>query len=259
MPVVPAKHGYAIAHVAPSGLTRAEREAFYAHVVELGLARKDRELAAGLDKDGKPLRPITPETRKYRRSAMTPSGKGDPNAPPLTPAHERSRTRALLTGRAEDDRAYFWWRYDPLTYDSWAVILSYQREQGRDVFGLSKAGVAWVVAHATARIERARHGRPVAAAKVPIVRQAPARVAPAGSFRGVVDWGIGHTPGRAALRRDHGTLTGLRSPERLRQELVAPVRFEPPGRSGVGAFQARLVELVFGAAHRPSAVRPGEE
>ena len=52
---------------------------YWQWVVDYGLRRKDKELAAGLDKDGNPLRPIAPETRKYRRSAMTPNGKGDPN------------------------------------------------------------------------------------------------------------------------------------------------------------------------------------
>jgi hypothetical protein len=68
---------------------------------------------------------------------MTPSGKGDPSAPPLSPGHALSRVRSLLAGRALVDRAEFFWRFDPFTHASFSKILTYQQEQGRDVFGLS--------------------------------------------------------------------------------------------------------------------------
>jgi hypothetical protein len=45
--------------------------------------------------------------------------------------------RSLLAGRALLDRAELWWRYDPFTHASFGRILTYQQEQGRDVFGLS--------------------------------------------------------------------------------------------------------------------------
>jgi hypothetical protein len=119
---------------------------YWSWVVELGLKRKDKELSQGLDKDGKPLKPISAYTRAHRRSAMTPNGKGDPGAPPLTPGLQKSRTRSLLAGRAFSTHAEFYWRYDGFTGASWAVVLSYQADDGRDVFGLSTEGTAWVKA-----------------------------------------------------------------------------------------------------------------
>ena len=53
----------------------------------IALKVKDQELADGLDATGGALKDITARTRKYRRSAMVPGGKGDPNAPPLMPGY----------------------------------------------------------------------------------------------------------------------------------------------------------------------------
>lgn len=131
---------------APEGLRRA----FWRYVVKLGLEAKDRELAAGLDCHGDPLRPIAASTRARRRSAM---GPADPNAPPLTPAYGLSRTRSLLRGRAHDGYAEFYWAYDPHTGRSWGRILGYHRAgKGplpvRDVIGISPASKSWVKARA---------------------------------------------------------------------------------------------------------------
>lgn len=120
-------------------------------VVEFGLEAKHRDLSRGLDKDGAPLRPLKPESIKHRKSEVGPTDRG---APPLQPSHLRSRVHSLLTGRAHVNSAEFWWRFDPVTGRSFAAILDYQREQGRDVFGLSPAATAWVRQQAGKRWEK---------------------------------------------------------------------------------------------------------
>jgi hypothetical protein len=148
--------GYKIEGIAPPDLASyppAVRKQYWQWVVDLGLKRKDKELSEGLDKDGKPLRAIKARTKKYRRSAMTPSGKGDPEAPPLIPGWQKSRTRSLLAGKATSSYAEFWWRYDAWTGASWGEVLEYQAKKGRDVFGLSPEGTALVEARALAKWE----------------------------------------------------------------------------------------------------------
>lgn len=155
------QHGYKIRGIEPPDLKdydQSTRKLYWSWVVELGLRRKDKELSQGLDKDGKVMT-IKAATRLHRRSAMTPSGKGDPGAPPLTPAFQKSRTRSLLAGRALSTHADFFWRYDAFTGDSWAVVLSYQAEAGRDVFGLSEAGTAAVKASSWAKWARWKEGK----------------------------------------------------------------------------------------------------
>ena len=146
--------GYKIRGIAPHELRNypdAVKLQFWGWVVEYGLRAKDRDLARGLDAAGEPLRPILPETRKHRRSEMTPSGKGDPSAPPLMPGRKLSRTRSLLAGRAFTTHAEFYWRYDAWTGDTWAVILTYHKRMGRDVFGLSDDSLDLVRRQANAR------------------------------------------------------------------------------------------------------------
>lgn len=124
------------------GLPSAMRRQFWALVAPIALRVKDQELAAGLDANGQPLKPISPRTRRYRKSAMVPGGKGDPSAPPLMPARQKSRTRALLAARVVGDtHVELYWRFDPFTGDQWSRILTFQREQGRDVFGISPDGM----------------------------------------------------------------------------------------------------------------------
>jgi hypothetical protein len=132
---------------------------FWGWVLELGLRAKDKDLSQGIGADGKPLRPISERTRKNRRSTMTPSGKGDPNAPPLIPGWQKSRVWSLLTGRAFDDHVEFWWKFDAWTGDSFARILDFQATVGRDVFGLSPAAVRRVKAQSWARWESWKAGR----------------------------------------------------------------------------------------------------
>jgi hypothetical protein len=151
---------FRIRGIAPPDLPRdpAIRRLFWGWVVELGLARKDRELAQGLDKNGDPLRPISARTREHRRSAMTPDGRGDPSAPPLMPARQLSRTRSLLAGRAAEDAAIFYWRFDAFSGRSWGDVLAVHRRAGRDVIGLSPKGTARVRALAWERWRRWKAG-----------------------------------------------------------------------------------------------------
>jgi hypothetical protein len=179
--VSPSKDGYTIRGLLPPALRLASADVkltFWSYVVAEGLKEKDRELARGLDAEGRPLKPISAETRKHRRSAMTPTGRGDPSAPPLTPGRALSRTRSLLAGRAYPDRAEFWWRFDPYTYDSWARILRYQRRKGRDVLGLSSAGLARVAARSWQAFARQQAGKPGAVPPPPLVQPAPAPAPP---------------------------------------------------------------------------------
>ncbi len=99
---------------------------------------------------------------------MTPSGKGDPAAPPLIPGWQKSRVRSLLTGKAAEDSAEFWWKFDPFTHDSFARILEHQRDEyGRDVFGLGPAAMMRVKAQAWERWSKWKAGKTIPAAKVP--------------------------------------------------------------------------------------------
>ena len=150
--------GYSLYGFEPEGLAPGLRKLFWGWVTEFALREKDRDLAKGLDKDGGPLKPISEETRKNRRSAMTPSGKGDPNAPPLTPGWQKSRTRSLLKGKAFIDHAEFWWGFDAFTHNSWAAILRYQADAGRDVFGLSPKSIKRVSIASLNRLASYRGG-----------------------------------------------------------------------------------------------------
>ena len=122
--------------LSPEGVRRD----YWREAVRLVKVAKDKDLAAGIDAKGKPLAPIKPYTRAHRKSAM---GPPDPNAPPLTPAHGLSRTRAWFDGRAYIDHAEFFWR------NAWGVILEYHRVGAgrlpvRDVIGLAPKSLAWV-------------------------------------------------------------------------------------------------------------------
>jgi len=137
-------------------------------VVDLGLERKDKELARGWDKDGV-VHPLSPYTIAHRKSEVGPVTK---TAPRLIPALELSRVRSLLTGRAHTTSAEFWWKYDAVTGESFAVILHYAAEEGHDVFGLSSAGTSWVKQEATKKWQawKAAGGGMRATAEAPGVR-----------------------------------------------------------------------------------------
>lgn len=126
---------------------------YWKWVVELTITAKDRELAAGLDRFGAPMVPISLKTRLHRKSVK---GPADPYAPPLQPAHGLSRTRSLFSGRAFPDHAEFFWLFDEFTGASWGKILKlHARGAGhlpvRDVIGISPESLGWVRAHALSR------------------------------------------------------------------------------------------------------------
>jgi hypothetical protein len=134
--------GFTIQHIAPhevGGYPTDVRLMVQGWILDLAIKAKDAEITAGMQADGSPMRPISAATRRHRHSAMTASGKGSPSAPPLTPAYKLSRTRSLLAGNAYPDRVEIYWRYDAMIGDTWSRILTYQADQGRDVFGLAPA------------------------------------------------------------------------------------------------------------------------
>ena len=114
------------------------RRMFWRWVVEEGLAEKHAELDKGIDRHGEPLRELASTSKAVRRSE---SGEADPEAPPLQPGRHKSRTRALLSGRAFADHAEFHWRFDPVSGVRWGRILGHHRDKGRDVIGLSPGGI----------------------------------------------------------------------------------------------------------------------
>jgi hypothetical protein len=125
----------------PATLPAPARKALLRAAVAWVLELKDAELAKGLDKDGTPMARLKQSTIDRRMSAM---GEADPDAPPLEPAYERSRTRSLLAGRAHADHALFFWRYDAVTGAPWGEVLGYHRAGAgplpvRDVIGASAA------------------------------------------------------------------------------------------------------------------------
>lgn len=113
---------------------------YWKRVGEIAADMKDRELAAGLDRHGRPLIPITQGTRARRlHPNYSPMGRADPNAPPLTPVYGASRTRSLLRHKAYPDGVAFHWAFDPHTGGSWGEVLDHHRKgpKVRDVIGLS--------------------------------------------------------------------------------------------------------------------------
>lgn len=129
--------------------TPAQRAAFMQEAKRIVLRAFDRQLAAGLDKAGRPLAKLKPGTIKHRHSAM---GKADPGAPPLMPARGSSRTRSLVDGRVEGNTVRVFWRRDQFGMP-WGRVLSYHargagRLPVRDVLGLRPAAHAAVVAEA---------------------------------------------------------------------------------------------------------------
>ena len=219
---------------------------FWQWVVEFGLRVKDRELAQGLDRDGNPLRAISARTRKYRRSAMTPSGKGDPSAPPLMPARALSRTRSLLAGRALSTHAEFYWRFDAFTGQSWGEVLKIHARKGRNVIGLSDQGVARVRNLAWERWSQWKRGkyvpqpaRPRSVPVVPMVGTSDVRRA---------TFGIGASgPGGPQ------STGGMTWPE-WRKYLRQPAKVEIPGRPKQP--YNRLLAYVWGEPAKPPGAPP---
>jgi hypothetical protein len=226
------QNGFKIRGIEPPDLAAHDattRKLFWSWVLEFGLKRKDKELSQGLDKDGEPLKPIDKYTREHRRSAMTPSGNGDPGAPPLTPGFQKSRTRSLLTGRAFSTHAEFFWLYDAWTGASWGVVLSYQAAKGRDVFGLSKAGTAWVKVQAYAKWDRWKAGlvRTVATAKP---RQTAAMPKFSQAHIEHIEAGVSSS-GKAASAATTGKSWGFSTPEERRKYFTQTASAVLPGRA----------------------------
>lgn len=116
----------------------------------IAAAEWDKSRRKGLDRFGQKLAPISEYTYNNRRSAM---GDADPDAPPLTPAYDLSRTRSFLRKRVTAEGVYFWWIYDPRVKRSWGVILGYHatgQVRGapvRDVIGFSPSEVETIRSH----------------------------------------------------------------------------------------------------------------
>jgi hypothetical protein len=121
------------------------QRAFWQEVARWGLKVKDESIRKGLDIYGEPLKPISERTRNNRVSAM---GKAYRNAPPLTPAYGKSRTRSYLRAIVEKDGVYIQWRFDRRIGNSWGVILRHQAGQGRNVIGLSVEDLDSIYDHA---------------------------------------------------------------------------------------------------------------
>jgi hypothetical protein len=144
----------------------ADRRAYYKRVVELVKEQKDRDLAAGLDRFGAPMVALAPATIAHRHSDM---GPADPNAPPLTPAHALSRTRALFDGRAFADHAEFFWRDDRFSGLHWGKVLGWHREGAghlpvRDVIGISRQSLDAIRPKAHQWWSLFKHGKAIGAA-----------------------------------------------------------------------------------------------
>jgi hypothetical protein len=252
-----------------AGYAEETRKLFWSWVVDFGLKAKAREVIAGLDKHGNPMR-IKDVTRKHRKSAMTPSGKGDPNAPALVPGWQKSRTYSLLAGRALPTHAEFYWRFDPFTGDSWGVVLAHLAKKGCDTIGLSAAGVAKVKAQSWARWASWKAGtyRPPAAQVAQ--RQREAAVPRVGRYSmehatlGVSASGAPVSAATFATGRWTGGMTGPEWAAYFRQTASA----KPPGRPArpserspvSGPGYNRIVRATWGQGPRsggPGAAAPG--
>jgi hypothetical protein len=113
--------------------TPGQKLAFFRVCRELVLQQFDLQLSRGIGQAGIGLVALSPKTIKYRKSKM---GPADPNAPPLTPAHELSRTRSYVDARVMGNAIQVYWRR------GWGRILGYHRDgsrrlPSRDVIGLA--------------------------------------------------------------------------------------------------------------------------
>jgi hypothetical protein len=171
---------FRVAGIEPASVrsaSTADRLAYWNAVLIFVLEAKDAELAAGLDRYGRPLASLKRSTIEHRHSDM---GPADPHAPPLQPAHGLSRTRALLTGQATSSGVICWWKFDPHVEDSWGKILDYHRKglghlPKRDVIGLAPKSKARVAANANDWWKRYQRGEqpPVPAFRPQILPEPP--------------------------------------------------------------------------------------
>lgn len=188
---------------------QAVRDEVIRWVMVFGLKEKDRELAAGLDRHGVPLAPVSAATAAHRDSEM---GPADPSAPPLMPAYAVSRTRLLLDARSTPrrDGAEFFWQYDAHTGGSWGKILDYHRRgigrRGnrvkRDVIGISPESLSRVRDQVMARWSEYKRNAFTYVPRLTVAEVPPVRI----GVRGRTDfenftYGIGGGGGVAASRR----------------------------------------------------------
>lgn len=222
------------------GQSEEIRLAYWRAAVPLVLKQKDKELAAGLNRHGRKLPRVAPTTSKRRRSAMTPSGRGDPKAPYLMPGRKLSRTRSLLAAKPRKDGVLVWWRYDAFSGREWGEVLRRHAQRGTeyDVIGLSPAGVAavkqaverrWAKLHKTPTPPAPRQGQ---ALPVPQVGRTDLTHA---------DFGMGARAEEVRQAIAEGRSSGFLSPDewarywrsgRSTQTLAKPTRTAPAVRSG---------------------------
>lgn len=117
----------------------ADRRLYFRMLAKEVAQQKDAELAAGLDWQGQPLKPIRPRTWAERKRKFERGEYVNWTGPPLTPQYETSRTRRLLQVAATKDRIVGYWSR------RWGRILRYHcqgagRLPVRDVCGLTHAG-----------------------------------------------------------------------------------------------------------------------
>jgi len=110
------------------GRTIARREA-----ARLLVSSYLRQLASGVDKNGRLLRPIHIKTRRSRadninpvtgRTPYSPMGIADPSNAPLQATGSRSRTRTLLMARITVRGLFIYWRVDSHTGQNWGDVLA---------------------------------------------------------------------------------------------------------------------------------------
>jgi hypothetical protein len=230
--VEPGKYSFKIRGIEPPDLARFPadvKKLFWSWVVEIGLKIKAKEILAGIDVTGGVMS-ISAKTRKRRKSAMTSSGKGDPDAPALIPGWQKSRTYSLLAGRPFTTHAEFYWRYDPWTGKQWGVTLRYLADMGLDTIGLSPQGQATLKVQSWDRWSKYKAGTlPERLTKLPGRPVTPEVTVPrVGQYeRQYV------TPGGMVLgepSRGKVETTGLMTPEEWRRYFTGPARAAPPGR-----------------------------
>ena len=175
---------------------------------------------------------------------MTPSGKGDPNAPALIPGWAKSRTYSLLAGRAFSTHAEFYWRYDPFTGDQWGQVLEYQAKKGRNVIGLSPAGVAKVKVQAWAKWAKFKLGQvPAAKQKVAVGVGIPE----VGNYNTThATFGIGVT---SAEKFSSGQWTGAMTAGEWKKYFRGEASANVPAKPGPG--YNRLLAHTWGQGFRP--------
>lgn len=133
-----------------------ERSRFWTIVGRIAERVKQDELARGLDRHGRKLRPVKVRKVRFRRSGRVVDGE------PLMPHRGLSRTRRLLRYSVLSFGVVFFWA------NGWARILDYHRRGAclrrkgrivgklpvRDVFGISPAGMERIKAEAAMHYRR---------------------------------------------------------------------------------------------------------